>query len=232
MTCGGVAHQRRLVLRSLAGQEAVEVLEAVAGRPIVERPLAGDLLLGRVVPLAPGPGVVAVVLEHFGDRRRGLRDDAAEAVEVVGDRRDLAVADKRVVAPGQQRGAGGRAHRRGVKTVVGNAHLRDAIERRRVDLAAVGRRRGRPHVVHQDDQDVRCALGQPLRLDALLVDGILRSSALPWRPDGVGGNGRISWADAAVANIMLRMAPQKERVALRCMKCSPFGKPISIGEHC
>ena len=170
---GGVAHQSRFVLRGLAGEEAVEVLEAVAGRPVVEGALAGDLLLGRVMPLAPGPGVVAVVLEHLGDRRRRLGDDAAEAVEVVGDRRDLAVADAGVVASGQERGPRGRTHGRGVEAVERDAHLRHAIERRRMDLAAVGRGRAWPDVVHEDDEDIRRALGQVLRLDALLVDGIL-----------------------------------------------------------
>ena len=193
-SCGftwrGVAHHLRLILRGLAGEEAVEVLEAVAGRPVVERPLARDLFLGRVVPLAPGAGVVAVVLEHFGDGRRGLRDGAAETVEVVGQRGDLAVADARVVAAGQQRRPRGRAHGRGVKAVEGDTHLRHAIERRRVDLAAVGRGRARPHVVHQDDEDVRRAVGQPLRLDAFLVDGILHR-----QPRGGGGRRRREGQD-------------------------------------
>ncbi len=63
----GVARQGRLVLRGLSGEEAVEVFEAIASRPIVERPLGRDLLFGGVVPFAPGPGIVAVVLENFGD---------------------------------------------------------------------------------------------------------------------------------------------------------------------
>ena len=116
-----VAHQVRLVLRRFAGEEAVEVLEPVAGRPVVERPLGGGLLGRRVVPLAPGPGVVAVVLEHLGHGRRGLRDGAAEAVPVVGELGDLAVADAGVVPPGQQRRPRGRAHGRGVEAVVGDA---------------------------------------------------------------------------------------------------------------
>ena len=70
----GVAGQRRFILRGFAGEEAVEILEAVAGRPVVEGPFGCDLLFGRVVPFAPGTGVVAVVLEHFGDGRRGLRE--------------------------------------------------------------------------------------------------------------------------------------------------------------
>ena len=66
----GVAGQGRLVLRSFTGQESVEILKAIAGRPVIEWPLGSDLLFRRVVPLAPGPGVVAVVLEHFGDGGR------------------------------------------------------------------------------------------------------------------------------------------------------------------
>ena len=191
---GGVAGQGRLVLRRLAGQEPVEVLEAVAGRPVLERPLGRDLLFGRVVPLAPGAGVVAVVLEHFRDGRRRLRDDPAEAVEVVGDRRDLAIADERVIAPGEQSGPRGRAHGCGVEAVEGDPHLRHAIERRRVDLAAVGRGRGRPHVVHQDDEDVRRTFREALRLHALLVGGLLHR-----QPRLGGGRRRRERQDRAVS---------------------------------
>ena len=95
----GVAHQGRFVLRGFSGEEAVEILETVAARPVLERPLVRDLFLGCVVPFAPGPGIVAVVLKHFGDRGRRLGDGAAEPVEVVGQRGDLAIADARVIAP-------------------------------------------------------------------------------------------------------------------------------------
>ena len=46
--------------------------------------------------------------------------------------------------------------------------LDDAIQRRRVDLAAEGARQRRPGVVDEDDEDVRRILGQAARLDALL----------------------------------------------------------------
>ena len=165
----GVACQRGLVLRRLTRQEAIEVLEPIARGPVLERPLAGDLFFRRVVPLAPGAGVVAVVLQHFGHSGGRLGNDSAEAVEVVGDGRDLAVADEGVVAPGEQRGARRRAHRGGVKAVVGHPHLGDPVKRGRVDLAAIRGRRARAHVVHQDDQDVGRAVCQALGLDALLV---------------------------------------------------------------
>ncbi len=50
---GSVARQGRFVLRSLASKESVEILEPITGRPIIKRPLRGDLVFGSVVPLAP-----------------------------------------------------------------------------------------------------------------------------------------------------------------------------------
>lgn len=54
-------------------------------------------------------------------------------------------------------------------------------QRRRVDLAAVRRGSSRPQVVHQDDQDIRCPLGEVFRLDALLVHRVFH------RQSGSGG---------------------------------------------
>ena len=211
---GSVAGQGRFILRGLAGEEAVEILEAVAGRPVVERPLARDLLFGRVVPLAPRAGVVAIVLEHFGDGGGRFRDDAAETVEVVGDRGDLAVADPRVIAPGEQRRPRGRTHGRRVEAIERDAHLRHAIERRRVDFAAVGRGRARPHVVHQDDEDVRRAVGKALRLDAFLVGGILHRQP-GVEADGVGGKGKTSCPCAVPENDRAPPRPNRNKEAGR-----------------
>ena len=51
---GRVANKVRLVLRRLAGEEAVEVFKAIAGRPILERPRGRGVIGWCVVPLAPG----------------------------------------------------------------------------------------------------------------------------------------------------------------------------------
>ena len=115
----GVLHQPRLPLRGLAGQEAVEVVEAVAGGPAVERAHRRGLVGRRVVPLADRRRAVAVVAQHLGDRGRALRDHAGVAVPVHRALGDGAVADALVVAPGEQRGARGRADRGGVEGVVG-----------------------------------------------------------------------------------------------------------------
>ncbi len=69
-----VAHQTRFILRRLTRKEAVKILEAIAGRPIVKRAFRGRLLGWSVMPLTPGPGVVAVILQHLRYGRRRLRN--------------------------------------------------------------------------------------------------------------------------------------------------------------
>ena len=97
----GVARQGRLVLRSLAGEKSVEIFEAITGWPIVEGSLGGDLFLRCIVPLAPSPGVVAVVLENFGNGGRGFWYHPAEPIEIIGNRRNLTIANPGMIATGQ-----------------------------------------------------------------------------------------------------------------------------------
>ena len=97
-------------LRGFAGEEAVEVVEPVAGRPAVERAHRGGLIGGRVVPLAERRGLVPVVVQRLGDGGGGLRDDAGVAVEVGCPLGDGAVADPVMIAAGKQ-GRAGRANR-------------------------------------------------------------------------------------------------------------------------
>ena len=82
--------EQRLPLVDLAADEAVEVVEALSGGPMVER--AGRRLLPHrhIVVLAEPGGGIAVELQRPGHRRRGARDDAGVAVvaggQLVGDR--------------------------------------------------------------------------------------------------------------------------------------------------
>ena len=77
----GVAEQVRLPLAGVAADEAVEVFEAHAGRPLVERAGLAGLEGRRVVVLAEPRGAVAVLLQDRADGRRILRDDAVVAGE-------------------------------------------------------------------------------------------------------------------------------------------------------
>ena len=158
-----VAHQVRLVLRGLAGEKAVEILEAEAGRPVLERTGRGGLHRRCVVPLAPGARRVAVILQHLSHQRTAAGDHAGIAVPIVRQFRDLPVADPMMIAPGQQRRPGGRTHRRGVEAVVRDPFVNNAIHRRGLDLATERGRQGGAGVVDQHDENVRRVGGKPPR---------------------------------------------------------------------
>ena len=102
---------RRLPLVGVAAHEAVEVLEAHADRPLVERPGRGRLEGRRVVVLAEPRGAVAVVPQDRADRGLVLGDDAVVAGIARRLLGDHAEADRVVVAPGDQRRARRRAQR-------------------------------------------------------------------------------------------------------------------------
>ena len=85
----GVLNETRLPLGGFSGEKAVEVFEAIARRPIGERPHGGGLVGGRVMPFAKGGGLVSVVLQHLGNRRRSLRHDSRVTIPIdrpLGDR--------------------------------------------------------------------------------------------------------------------------------------------------
>jgi hypothetical protein len=60
-----------------------------------------------------------------------------------------------MVAAGQQRGARGRAHRRGVEAGIAQAFGGKPVNGRRPDLRAVAAEIGEADVVEQDNQDIR-----------------------------------------------------------------------------
>ena len=154
----------RLVLRGLACEEAVEVVETVPGWPAVERPHRRRLIRRRVVPLAEGCRAVAVVVQHLSDRRRRFGNDSGVAVEVGSPFGNRTVADSMVVASSQERRSGRRADRRCVEAVVADSLIAEARQRRRVNLSAEGVCLGEANVVDQDDKDIGGTGAQSLRL--------------------------------------------------------------------
>ena len=104
-----VAEQIRLPLIGVAADKAVEVLEAHAGRPLVERP---DLARGegrRIVVFAKPRRGVAVLEQDAPDRCFVPVDDAVVAGEAGRLFGDHAKACRVVIASRDQRGAGRRA---------------------------------------------------------------------------------------------------------------------------
>ncbi|MND79457.1 hypothetical protein D3C80_712000 [compost metagenome] len=169
----GALVQARFVLGGFAGQEAIEMLKAIAGRPTIERTGSRDLERRGVVPFAEGGGAVAVLLEHLGHGRRALGDFPGIAVPVGGQFRDHAVADPVMVAPGQQRSASCRADRRSVKGVVAHAAVGNTAQGGGMDSPADGIGLREAGIVEHDHQDVRCICRQVRLLLTLLVPGVL-----------------------------------------------------------
>ena len=65
----GILEEPRLPLRRLAGDEAVEVVEAMSRRPAIEWTHRRGLVRGRIVPFSDCGGVVSVKSQHFRHRR-------------------------------------------------------------------------------------------------------------------------------------------------------------------
>ncbi len=127
----GAAEEVGLPLVGVAADEAVEVLEAHPGGPLVEGTDLARRERGRVVVLAEPRRRVAVVEEHAADRRLVAADDAVVAGKARRLLGDHAEARRVVVAAGDERGARGRAQGGREHAVVAQALAGDAVHRRR-----------------------------------------------------------------------------------------------------
>ena len=153
-----VAEQVRLPLAGVAADEPVEILEAHADRPLIERPGLARLIEGRVVILAEPRGRVPVLLENLTDRSAIPLDDRVVTRESRRRFAHDAKAGHVMVAAGDQRRARRRAERRGMKLRVAQPVLRDAIQGRRRDDAAKRARRAESAIVRHDEQHIGRAL--------------------------------------------------------------------------
>ena len=147
---GRVAEQVRLPLAGVAADEAEEIVEAHAGRPLIEGAGLARLIEGRVVVLAEPRRRVAVLPQHRGDGAGVLPDHRVVSWESRRRFPDDSEALDVVVAPRDQRRARRRAQRRGVELGVAQPVLGDAVQRRGVDDAAERARRAEPGVVGHD----------------------------------------------------------------------------------
>ena len=134
----GVLVDRRRVLVRLAADEPVEVLEAAAGRPGVERAHRARLPDGHLVALAELRCRVTVQLQRLGERGGRLRPDRVVAGRRRRDLGDAAHADGVVVAPGEQSLPRRRAERRRMEAVVAKPFVGEPFEARRVAGPAEG----------------------------------------------------------------------------------------------
>ena len=157
--------QRRVVLVRLAADEPVEVLEAAARRPVLERPQRARLPHRHLVALPELGGGVSVELEDLRQRSARVRPHRVVARRGRRDLRDAAHPDRVMVAAAQQRRTRRRAQRRRVEAIELQAAGRETLRVRRRARPAERARRAEARVVDEDDQHVRRARRRPQLLD-------------------------------------------------------------------
>ena len=97
-----VSNQRRLPARCLGSEESVEVLEAEARGPVLERAGRAGLLRRRVMPLAPRARGVAVVLQNVRHECTALGNPPVIAFPVIRKLGDDPEPHPMMIPPGQQ----------------------------------------------------------------------------------------------------------------------------------
>ena len=174
---GRVAEQIGCPLVGLAAHEPVEVLEAHADRPLIERS-GRAVQIGRgVVVLAEPRRGVSVVAKNGSDRCAFGTDDRIVAWIAGGHFTDDAIPDRMMVAARNQRRPRRRAKCGGVELGIAQSRLGDAIHVRGRDDAAESARHAVALIVGHDQQHVWRAFGwhdrwRPVRFGILgsLVD--------------------------------------------------------------
>ena len=149
-----IVPQQRAVIVRIGSHEAVEMVEALAAGPVVERAAAGSFRQGRVIPFADREGFKAGVLEMLGDGFRALGRSAVVAGEAHRGERMRTQADPVRIPARHQRRPRRRAQGRGVKVVVAQAIGGQRIDVRRLDEAAEAAVLGKAHVIEKDDEHV------------------------------------------------------------------------------
>ena len=142
-------------LARAAAEDPVEVVEAPAVRPPVERPSRTLLPVRCQVPLAERGRAVAVVAQDPWQRRAVPRKDRGVAGEPAGELTDRAEPHGVVVPAGEQRGPRRGAQRGHVEPVVAQPALGHPRVVRRLDRAAEGAGVAEPGVVDEHQQHVR-----------------------------------------------------------------------------
>lgn len=141
-------------LVGFAVEEAVEVVEALVGGPVIEGTGEGVLTLGDEVPLAEVGGGVSVGAKDLGDEGGGLGDRGVVAGVVGGPIGDDAHVDGVVVTACHEFGAGWGAERGDVKTGVAQAPCSEAVEGGCGDKPTKGAGLCVSGIVNEDDEDV------------------------------------------------------------------------------
>ena len=114
-------------LVGLTVEKPVVVVETNPGGPCLVRP-CGPLVSGGEVPLAHREGGPSIGSHVLGQGAGRVRDLAGVAGEVDGQVSEHAHPNPMVIAPGEQAGPGGRAHRGGVEVGEAQSSLGQPVE--------------------------------------------------------------------------------------------------------
>ena len=224
---GAVIDGRRPLV-GLAGDEAVEFVEARPRRPAIERADRADVGCRGLVPFAERASGIAVEAQHLGDRRGAGRLPPGVTGEHRGAFHDRAGLDIVMVAPGQQRGARWGAERGSVEIIVAVALRGELFERRHVDRAAERARLAEAHVVDQDHHDVWCPRRRSHRRYRRRRDGVAYVERGQMRPLRLGDrqHGAIDflWRGRRRA---LRQGARRQQ----CGDCGDQSRPASDRCH-
>ncbi len=145
-----VAKEVRLPLAGVAADKPVEILEAHADRPLIERPGLAVREKRRVMIFTEPRGRVSVVLQDRADSTLLNGDDRVVTGEAGRNFAHHAEARRVMVAAGDERRTGRRTERGRVEVRVAQPVLCDAVQSRRRNHAAKRARRPEPAVVGHD----------------------------------------------------------------------------------
>ncbi len=158
-----VVDQLGIVLMGVAAEKPVVPLEPAPERPPVVRASRGNLVRRRQVPLAERVRVVSVLQQDLGQHPVLERDVAVPAGIAGGPFRDARHRVRMVIAAGQDARARRRAERGRVHVVEEESVLRERVDVRRLDRAAVAPHLPEPGIVLDDEDHVGRALFRPQR---------------------------------------------------------------------
>ena len=199
----GLVIDRRLPVRRLGTDDAVEAIEAHPGGPSVKGPRRALLPRRREMPFAEGARAVAVPPQDLGDGGRLLRDCAVVPGKAVRDLGDAAHVHRMMISAGEKSCPSGGTQRRRVELVVAKPGTRHPIDCWGGHRAAERAAGAEADVIEEDQDDIGGAGRRPQSLKGYGL-GLVDEAA-----DGDGERRRrVRQAITAHADSMLARSKQ------------------------